>query len=600
MATGEIIDLTKDSSDVEEIKSTDFSRGKSESKAGPSRRERKRKRAAQYMEEHDQPIAIEVKADGDEGEGSTARKSRRKKNKSARSSPAPAAPDSAIPNMDDLFFVDTAPAAIPSDLAFIDSKPSAPSTTSNSTEESALVKTPESPALLLPAHVSVLAENADGKPIEIIRPPSPGSEGEDVEDFIQYLDYDDRPTDLARYFEKPEDEKRRIVCKRCGAEGEHSTGECTLKICMTCGVRGEHTTFGCPISKTCHTCGMKGHLRQNCPNRSKSRQMMDNSYNDCDRCGSSKHQTVECPTHWRMYEYVSEAERTQLLEARGRISELKLGEGGEAYIARDEWCYNCGCAGHLGDDCEETFMEGCPTIPSAFGSYNTMSGPFYDATQPPLSPSTLNRPPREWEDGGDLMDGWGFSAPAQVGQKAKKDKKRKMEKAWQDKQEKDDEDDWFSNPRNARGRGMNGNSGGGGASGSGSGSGAGGAGKKKPMFLPMKTSLIDRIEGGHSAAGSSRQSSDSRNRDRDRDWDRGRDRGGKGGRSRDNSGGGGYQKSPSSYKGSSRDRDREREWDRGKRGGGGGGSRDHDRRDRDRRDDRQYSSGPRYKGGYAH
>ena len=77
--------------------------------------------------------------------------------------------------------------------------------------------------------------------------------------------------------------------------------------------------------------------------------MIDDAYNDCDRCGSAKHQTAECPTHWRMYEYVSEAERTQLLEARARISELKLGEGGEAYIARDEWCYNCGEAGHLGD-----------------------------------------------------------------------------------------------------------------------------------------------------------------------------------------------------------------------------------------------------------
>lgn len=76
---------------------------------------------------------------------------------------------------------------------------------------------------------------------------------------------------------------------------------------------------------------------------------MDNSYNDCDRCSSSKHQTVECPTHWRMYEYVSEAERDGLLEARARLNELKLGEGGEAYIATDEWCYNCGEAGHLGD-----------------------------------------------------------------------------------------------------------------------------------------------------------------------------------------------------------------------------------------------------------
>ena len=191
-ASAQIIDLTNDSSDIEEIKPADFSRLNSENKAGPSRRERKRKRAGQDAGDE----VVEVKEEATSREGSTTRKSRRKKNKSARSSPAPApasAPTSDIPTTDDLFFVDTAPAPIPQDLAFFDSKPSAPSTTSNSTEESEPVKTPETPVLLLPAHVSVLSENPDGKPIEIIRPPSPVSEGEDVEDFIQYLDYDDRP-----------------------------------------------------------------------------------------------------------------------------------------------------------------------------------------------------------------------------------------------------------------------------------------------------------------------------------------------------------------------------------------------------------------------
>ena len=28
---------------------------------------------------------------------------------------------------------------------------------------------------------------------------------------------------------------------------------------------------------------------------------------------------------------------------------LELGQGGEGYIAEDEWCYNCGNDGHLGD-----------------------------------------------------------------------------------------------------------------------------------------------------------------------------------------------------------------------------------------------------------
>ena len=29
--------------------------------------------------------------------------------------------------------------------------------------------------------------------------------------------------------------------------------------------------------------------------------------------------------------------------------EMKLGEGGEGYVADDEWCYNCGNVGHWGD-----------------------------------------------------------------------------------------------------------------------------------------------------------------------------------------------------------------------------------------------------------
>lgn len=209
MAT-QVIDLTDDISDIEEINPADFARTNITTEGkGSSRRERKRKRPGQDVDQ-----AVEVKDEVEQDGASTARKSRRKKNKSARSSPAPApAPVSAAPNLDDLFFVDTAPAPIPQDLAFFDSKPAPAPPSSSSTEESASVKTPETPALLLPAHVSVLAENANGKPIEIIRPPSPVSEGEDVEDFIQYLDYDDRPVRL--YL---------VVCEWTGANGLYVDG----------------------------------------------------------------------------------------------------------------------------------------------------------------------------------------------------------------------------------------------------------------------------------------------------------------------------------------------------------------------------------------
>jgi protein AIR1/2 len=85
----------------------------------------------------------------------------------------------------------------------------------------------------------------------------------------------------------------------------------------------------------------------------------------CDRCGNPRHVTLvgsvyliqsvqlnldqECPSLWRIYTYVPPETRNTVLEKRTAARNLKLGEGGEGYIATDEWCYNCGHSGHLGD-----------------------------------------------------------------------------------------------------------------------------------------------------------------------------------------------------------------------------------------------------------
>lgn len=37
------------------------------------------------------------------------------------------------------------------------------------------------------------------------------------------------------------------------------------------------------------------------------------------------------------------------MTARRQKVDLELGGGGEGYIGEDEWCYNCGGDGHLGD-----------------------------------------------------------------------------------------------------------------------------------------------------------------------------------------------------------------------------------------------------------
>lgn len=50
-----------------------------------------------------------------------------------------------------------------------------------------------------------------------------------------------------------------------------------------------------------------------------------------------------------MYTYVQDDTRQEILREREEKRPLALGEGGEGYIATDEWCYNCGGCGHLGD-----------------------------------------------------------------------------------------------------------------------------------------------------------------------------------------------------------------------------------------------------------
>jgi protein AIR1/2 len=50
-----------------------------------------------------------------------------------------------------------------------------------------------------------------------------------------------------------------------------------------------------------------------------------------------------------MYDYHTDQERKVTLESRKSKEGLTLGNGGEDYIADDEWCYNCGNCGHWGD-----------------------------------------------------------------------------------------------------------------------------------------------------------------------------------------------------------------------------------------------------------
>ncbi|KAG2754740.1 hypothetical protein P692DRAFT_201739981 [Suillus brevipes Sb2] len=344
------------------------------------------------------------------------------------------------------------------ELFFFDATP-APVVTESTQRSTAQPESSKSAAdrLLLPSHVSILSAGADGAvPVEIV-PQLPVDSEE--ENYIEYLDYEDRKAPgLVRYFDTEAEEAAhakpsRFVCKNCGAEGEHKTYECPIQVCLTCGARDEHSTRSCPISKTCYTCGMKGHIIKTCPNRFSRSKLTADTVDSCGRCGSNSHKMNECPTLWRIYQYVTDEDRVQIMQTREEKKKLEFGKGGEGYIASELCCYNCGNPGHLGDDCDEVaFIFDIPAEPSAFGSHNVMSGPFCDQVSEPVR---IRRGPRESQNKEGRpasRDDQDMDAPANVGKQGKNKDKERMAKRFRD-QEDDDTGDWFNNPRNMKNRG---------------------------------------------------------------------------------------------------------------------------------------------------
>jgi hypothetical protein len=148
--------------------------------------------AAEEPEDGELPAAAPAPADDGEHaaarEESKTRRTRRKERAEAngaadeprrrrgKRSPSPVADDAA-----DLFFIDVKPAPVPSTNGPTLSRPPAAGTGETSTD---------APALFLPAHVSVLpSANGSSVPVKIIEETEVHS---DDEEFIEYLDYDDR------------------------------------------------------------------------------------------------------------------------------------------------------------------------------------------------------------------------------------------------------------------------------------------------------------------------------------------------------------------------------------------------------------------------
>ena len=83
-------------------------------------------------------------------------------------------------------------------------------------------------------------------------------------------------------------------------------------------------------------------------------------------------------------------------------------------------------------------MANAPKMPSAFGLYSTLSGPFVsERSEPPKS--SKRRKAREWEPGSDV------GGPSNIGRKAKeKEKERLQKKAHEMRELEDSSQDWFA------------------------------------------------------------------------------------------------------------------------------------------------------------
>ncbi|EJD01316.1 uncharacterized protein FOMMEDRAFT_147876 [Fomitiporia mediterranea MF3/22] len=330
-----------------------------------------------------------------------------------------------------------------SSLFYLDDKPDTLPEASHehgATSNSMALEVAETEALLLLDHVTLSVAQNNSVALKMKEAAMIDS---DTDDFIHFADAELNL--FTRYYEEQKDDhvrKAHLVCGQCGAEGDHRQADCPVVVCLTCGAHNEHSTRQCPIVKTCFSCGMKGHINKDCPNKFMSRQMTDRYY-DCSRCGSILHKTRECPTLWRMYDYMDDTDRDVTLKMRREKENLPVGQGGEGYIGEDYWCYNCGASGHLGDDCHVEPLNPDAKEPSAFGSYNTMSGPFADKE---FAPSDRRKLRREWELKGNFDDGYGFAGPSDVGKRGRDKERNRMRRREKETQEVDDVydgDDWF-------------------------------------------------------------------------------------------------------------------------------------------------------------
>lgn len=136
-----------------------------------------------------------------------------------------------------------------------------------------------------------------------------------------------------------------IRCNNCNERG-HIKRECPHTICSYCGVMDEHESQHCPKSIKCTICNESGHYRSQCPQKWKKI--------NCSICNAKTHTVDNCPTVWRSYVL-----KTDEIHEKQQVDMPSV------------YCYNCGYAGHFGDDCNERRSSRVPNHDgSAFSGEN--------------------------------------------------------------------------------------------------------------------------------------------------------------------------------------------------------------------------------------
>ena len=139
-------------------------------------------------------------------------------------------------------------------------------------------------------------------------------------------------------------------CLVCTASG-HLSSSCPALTCTTCNAHSDHTTRECPLTQKCSKCRAPGHIPSSCPYKLKR---LSPDEIECSLCQRTGHTEESCELIWR---------------TSGRPWESDYSP-----YTLHIYCYECGNAGHLGNDCTSRqpgkppgsstwSMNGKPSVP---------------------------------------------------------------------------------------------------------------------------------------------------------------------------------------------------------------------------------------------